>query len=171
MSHMSAMFNFEFSILSTCPFKILHFDPNPITIRNLVQEIWAIHWILKQCKTWEYVICFSLSLKINISDIRLIPLDHVTYSYWDVPHRNNSIANFILPLAKKDFQFHKRCGVNLNDLFHSFLYVRYMNWGEVTFLKLSEASWSLSEARKERSIVPVDFFTTTFWLSLRKTRM
>ena len=40
MSHMSAMFNFEFSILSTCPFlKILHFDPNPITIRNVVPEI------------------------------------------------------------------------------------------------------------------------------------
>ena len=39
MSHMSAMIKFEFSIQSTCPFKILHFDPNPITIRILVPEI------------------------------------------------------------------------------------------------------------------------------------
>ena len=36
--------------------------------------------------------------------------------------------------------------MNLNDPFHSFPYVRCMNRGEVTFLKLSEE-------RKERSIV------------------
>ena len=32
--------------------------------------------IIKQCKTLEFV-SFSLLLKINISDIRLISLDHV----------------------------------------------------------------------------------------------
>ena len=32
-----------------------------------------------QCKTYKFVTSFSLWLKINIPDIRLIPLDHVTY--------------------------------------------------------------------------------------------
>ena len=31
MSHMSATFNFDFSLLITCPFKMLHFDSNPIS--------------------------------------------------------------------------------------------------------------------------------------------
>ena len=39
MSHMSAIFNFEFSTSITCPFKMLHFDPNPISIGHLVVEI------------------------------------------------------------------------------------------------------------------------------------
>ena len=39
MSHMSAIFNFEFSTLITCPFKMLHFDPNPTSIGHLVAEI------------------------------------------------------------------------------------------------------------------------------------
>ena len=39
MSHMSAIFNFEFLTLITWPFKMLHFDPNPISIGQLVVEI------------------------------------------------------------------------------------------------------------------------------------
>ena len=30
MSHMSAIFNFDFSTNITCPFEMLHSDPNPI---------------------------------------------------------------------------------------------------------------------------------------------
>ena len=39
ISHMSAIFNFDFSIWINCPFKILHFDPNSIWIKHLVAEI------------------------------------------------------------------------------------------------------------------------------------
>ena len=39
MSHMLAIFNFDFSIKITCLFKMLHFDPNPISIGHLVAEI------------------------------------------------------------------------------------------------------------------------------------
>ena len=49
-----------------------HFDPNLISIRYLVVEIWTILWSL------QTMYLFSLLLKINISDIWLIPLDHVT---------------------------------------------------------------------------------------------
>ena len=41
MNHLSAIFNFEFSALISCPFKMLHFDPNPILIGHLVVEIWT----------------------------------------------------------------------------------------------------------------------------------
>ena len=51
----------------------------PISIGHLVEEIWAILWSSKQCKTYKLVNSLSLQLKINIPDIRLFPLDHVTY--------------------------------------------------------------------------------------------
>ena len=38
MSHMSTIFNFVFSTSITCPLKMLHFDPNPISIGYLVVE-------------------------------------------------------------------------------------------------------------------------------------
>ena len=39
MSHMLAIFNFDVSTKITCPFKMLHFDPNLISIGHLVVEI------------------------------------------------------------------------------------------------------------------------------------
>ena len=50
MSHVSAIFNFEFSTLITCPFQMLHFDSNPISIGHLVAEIWAFFEVLKTMK-------------------------------------------------------------------------------------------------------------------------
>ena len=37
--------------------------------------------MLKRYETKEFDHCFCPYLKINIPDIRLIPLDHVKYSY------------------------------------------------------------------------------------------
>ena len=60
-------------------FKLLHFDANPITIEYLVTELWRF-FFLKQCKTKKFEHYFRQYLKNNMADIRLIPLDHVTYS-------------------------------------------------------------------------------------------
>ena len=48
-SHISAKSNFD----STCPLRIIHFDPNPITIGHLVE-------FPKCCKTWEFFTSFCL---------------------------------------------------------------------------------------------------------------
>ena len=39
MSHLSAIFNCDFLIQSTCPFRLLNFNPNPIPIGHQVAEI------------------------------------------------------------------------------------------------------------------------------------
>ena len=54
---------------------MLHFDANPIKIGYLVMKNLSM---LKQYQTKESEHCFCLYLKDYISDIRLIPLDHVT---------------------------------------------------------------------------------------------
>ena len=39
MSHKLAVFNFDFSILTTSPFKMLHFNTNHISTGHLVADI------------------------------------------------------------------------------------------------------------------------------------
>ena len=48
MSHMSTIFNFDFLKSTTCPIKMLHFDPNTISIGHLVAEIWIFFEVPKQ---------------------------------------------------------------------------------------------------------------------------
>ena len=78
MSRMLKIFNFEFTAPPSDNFKMLHFDANPIRIGDLVTELWAIYQYYKQYKIKEFDFFLSQYLKNNISDIRLIPLDHVT---------------------------------------------------------------------------------------------
>ena len=73
------IFNFEISTPLSEKLKMLHFDANPIIIRYLVTELWAIYQDWKQDRTKESELFPSQYLKNNICDIRLIPLDHVTY--------------------------------------------------------------------------------------------
>ena len=42
-----AKFDFDFSMLTTCPLKMLHFDPNLISMGLLVAKIWEIVEVLK----------------------------------------------------------------------------------------------------------------------------
>ena len=72
-------FNFEISTPLSGNSKMLHFNANPITIGYLVTELWAIYKRWKQYKSKEFECFLCLYLKCNICDIRLIPLDHVTY--------------------------------------------------------------------------------------------
>ena len=72
-------FNSYFITSLSQNFKMLCFDANPITIGYLVAELWSICQCYKQYKTKEFEHCFCQYLKNSISDIRLIPLDHVTY--------------------------------------------------------------------------------------------
>ena len=58
---------------------MLHFDANPITIEYLVTLITSNLLLLKQYKTKEFRTFLCQYLQNNISDIRIIPLDHVTY--------------------------------------------------------------------------------------------
>ena len=51
-------------------------DAHPIRIGYLVTELWAIYQCWKQYKTKEFELFLCQVLKNNI---RLIPLDHVTY--------------------------------------------------------------------------------------------
>ena len=51
MSHTSEIFNIDFSVQITCPFKVLYFDPNPISIVHLVAEIWIFFEVQKQFKS------------------------------------------------------------------------------------------------------------------------
>ena len=72
--------NFNFNFLTPLSYnpKMLHFDANPITIECQVTDLWWIWQCQKQYKTKEFEHCFCQYLKYNITDIRLIPLDHVT---------------------------------------------------------------------------------------------
>ena len=78
-NHLSKNFNFYFLTPLSQNFKMLHFDASPITIGYLVTELWSIWQCQKQYKTKEFEHCFCQYFKNNIADIRLIPLDHVTY--------------------------------------------------------------------------------------------
>ena len=49
-NHMLAVFNFDFSTWTTCPFRMLHFDATPISVAHLVAEIWTFCKVRKQCK-------------------------------------------------------------------------------------------------------------------------
>ena len=40
MNHISVMFDFDFLIEIICPFKVIHFNPNLISIRHQVEETW-----------------------------------------------------------------------------------------------------------------------------------
>ena len=61
-------------------FKMLHLDANPISIRYLVQSYDGLVNAKNNInKTKGFEHCFCQYLKNNIADIRLIPLDHVTY--------------------------------------------------------------------------------------------
>ena len=60
-------------------FAKLHFAENPIEIEQPVQKISAIKEFPKQKETKGNTSFVWLYLKINISDFRLILLDHITY--------------------------------------------------------------------------------------------
>ena len=57
---------------------MLHFDASPITIGYLVTELWRISHAKNNTKQ-RNLNCFCQYIKNNTADIRLIPLDHVTY--------------------------------------------------------------------------------------------
>ena len=61
---------------------MLHFDPNPITIGFIwLQSYEEFVNAKNNIKTKEFEHCFCQYLKNNMADIRLIPLDHVTYDF------------------------------------------------------------------------------------------
>ena len=72
MSNLSKISNFYFLTPLYHDFKILHFDANPITFGYLVEGF------VNAKKEFEHRFCQYL--KNNIANIRLIPLDHVTYN-------------------------------------------------------------------------------------------
>ena len=91
MSRMSTIFNFEISTPLSGNSRMLHFNANLIIIWYLVTELWVIRW--KQYKTKEFECFLCLYLKNNICDIRLIPLDHVTYEPHFVPNSSKQKYN------------------------------------------------------------------------------
>ena len=72
-SHLSKIFNFEFSTFRQL--KNANFDANPVIIGYLVTELWAMYQGWKQYETKEFVLFPSWYLKNNICDIRLISFD------------------------------------------------------------------------------------------------
>ena len=81
MSHLSKMsipiFLHHFLVTSKCFILML----TPLQLDNWLQSYEELVNAKKQYKTKEIEHCFCQYLKINISDIRLIPLDHVTIYY------------------------------------------------------------------------------------------
>ena len=74
---------------------MLHFDANSIKIGYLVTELWRIC----QCKQYKQKNLNTVNvkhLKNNISDIRLISLDHVTFIQCNLYHHSNYIESDLI---------------------------------------------------------------------------
>ena len=95
VSHMSAIFNFDFSSQFTYALKMLHFDPNCIKIGHLIAEIWQIvqrsnNENKRNCKLLP---CDSKLLFPTSDSFPLIMSHNLTVVYPDFRHENKS-SNF-----------------------------------------------------------------------------
>ena len=73
-SHVGNIY-FEFSTLITCPFKMLHFDLNPISIGHLVAKIWTFFEVKKTMKNIR--VCHLFNPVTQNQYFR-----HLTHSPW-----------------------------------------------------------------------------------------
>ena len=78
MSHLSIIFNFEFSTPYSCNLKMLHVEVNPIRIECLVTELWAIYQYWKQYETQKNITAFFANTSKTISATVRCP----THSPW-----------------------------------------------------------------------------------------